>query len=299
MNVRKHIARKWKEILLDHFFVKYTQREYVKWKGSPVDWDNPRDINDKIQWLMCYTDTSMWTYCSDKYRVREYVKSKGLGDTLIPLLGVWKKAEDIDFDSLPEKFVIKCNHDSGSTHIVDKSKGFDPTYIRKDLTKHLKVRYGYAQGEMYYNGIQPLIIAEEVLPVETQPFPGSMVDYKIWCFDGKPYGVWACYNRTKEATYVNLYDLDWNVHPEASVFTEHYRDGKGALPRPKSLDKMLQCAATLSKGFPEVRVDLYDVDGKVYFSEMTFASLMGRMDFYTQDYLNALGDQCVLPPKTK
>ena len=286
----------YRRFMLDHFHSRLVEREWLKWKGYPIDWDRPRDINEKIQWLMCFSDTSLWSLCADKYRVREYVGSKGLANILVPLYGVWRTAEEVDFDSLPDRFVIKCNHDSGSCHIIDKSVGFDPDAVRADLARHLKVKYGYAHGEMYYNRISPCVIAEERLDSGDGR---ALIDYKIWCFDGKPYSVWACYDRTSDGTFVNIYDLDWNVHPEASVFTEHYKDGKGKVPRPECLDEMLSAAAVLSEGFPEVRVDFYEVGGRLYFGELTFASLCGKMDFYTDDYLKELGNQCVLPPRKK
>ena len=299
MTLRKRILQVYKRFLLDHFHPYFVDKEWRKWKGYGVDWDNPRDINEKIQWLMCYSDTSKWTLCSDKYKVREYVRSKGLEDILVPLLGVWETAEAIDFESLPEKFVIKCNHDSGSTHIIDKSKGFDEAAVRRDLSRCLKIKYGYTNGETFYNGIKPLVIAEAYLAPDDSSSSGAPVDYKIWCFGGRPYSVWACYGRTPTEVFVNLYDLDWNVHPEASVFTNHYKDGKGALPRPECLETMLSYAAKLSEGFPEVRVDFYEVGSKVYFGEMTFASLYGKMDYLTDDYLVEMGRQCVLPEKKK
>ena len=291
------IQRKFRGTMMKLWPSKVVERDWREWKGYDIDWKNPRDINEKIQWLMRFTDTSQWSLCADKYRVREYVRSKGLEELLIPLLGVWKKAEDIDFESLPEKFVIKCNHDSGSTHIVDKSKRFDPEELRRELTGHLKVKYGYKLGELYYNRIKPVVIAEPLLEQSDCSFSKTLVDYKIWCFDGKPHSVWTCHDRMNGHTYVNLYDLDWNVHPEVSVFTDHYRDGGGVVPRPESLDRMLEAASALSKGFPEVRVDFYECDGKPYFGEMTFSSLYGKMDFYTQEFLEELGRQCVLPPK--
>lgn len=294
MTLRKRIYRLYRRFMLDHFHSKLVEREWLRWKGYPIDWDNPRDINEKIQWLMCFSDTSLWSVCSDKYKVREYVSSKGLADILVPLYGTWSNVDDIDFDSLPDKFVIKCNHDSGSCMIIDKSEGFDPAAVRSALAAHLKVRYGYVHGEMYYNRIVPRIVAERKLE-QVSGVGNSMIDYKIWCFDGKPYSIWACYDRTSEGTYVNIYDLDWNVHPEVSVFTDHYRDGEGKVPRPECLDRMLSAAARLSEGFPEVRVDFYEAGGRLYFGEMTFASLCGKMDFYTQDYLEELGRQCVLP----
>jgi len=120
-------------------------------------------------------------------------------------------------------------------------------------------------------------------------------DRKVWCFDGKPYSIWVCYGRSANEVFVNLYDLDWNVHPEVSVFTEHYKDGKGKVPKPECLDSMLAAASKLSEGFPEVRVDFYVNGGKLYFGELTFASLYGKMDFFTDEYLVELGKQCILP----
>lgn len=298
MNLRKRLYGLYRRFMLDHWHSKLIEQEWKSWKGYPIDWNNPRDINEKIQWLMCFTDTSLWSLCSDKYKVREYVVSKGLGDILVPMLGMWTNVEDIDFDSLPDRFVIKCNHDSGSCKIIDKSEGFDPDALRSYLAAHLKVKYGYAHGEMYYNRISPCVIAEKRLE-QVSGIGNSMIDYKIWCFDGKPYSIWACYDRTGDGAYVNIYDLDWNVHREVSVFTEHYRDGEGKVPRPDCLDRMLDAASRLSEGFPEVRVDFYEADGQLYFGEMTFASLCGKMDFYTQDYLEELGRQCILPERKK
>ena len=300
MTLRKKIYRIYRNYMLDHFPSRIIDHDWRKWKGYPVDWKHPRDINEKIQWLICHSDTSLWSVCADKLRVRDFVRSRGLEDILIPLYGVWEKAEDIDFDSLPDKFVIKCNHDSGSYHIVDKkAPGYDPEAIRADLGQHLKVKFGYRGGEMYYNRIKPCILAEQFLEQDKVGTTSIPVDYKIWCFDGKPYSVWACYDRSSEGTYVNLYDLDWNVHPEVSVFTDHYRDGQGKVPKPVCLGRMLEAASILSKGFPEVRADFYVAGGKVYFGELTFASLSGKMDFYTDAYLEELGRQCVLPERKK
>ena len=287
--IRRFLGRKRHEWELDHHHDRVVQREWKKRFGRTIDWNNPRDINEKIQWLMCFSDTSAWTRLSDKVKVRDYVTEKGYGDLLVPLLGTWKRAADIPWETLPEKFVLKCNHDSGSTHIVDA--GTNRTAVAAALDEALKVKYGYRHGEMHYNGIEPCILAEEYLDSgEAVP-----VDYKVWCFDGKPYCIWACHGRTADAVYVNVYDLDWNPRPEASVFTGHYRDGGCSLPKPATLPQMLEAAARLSEGFPEVRVDFYEVRGRLYFGEMTFASLMGMMDFYTDDFLKELGDQVKLP----
>jgi len=280
--------------MLDHFHHILVDQEWMRWKGYKVDWKNPRDINEKIQWLLCFSDTSKWSVFSDKIKVREYVESKGAGDLLIPLLGVWDCAEDIDFGSLPDRFVIKCNHDSGSSHIVDKAAGFNEDAIRSDLASHLKVKYGYVHGEMYYNDIKPRVLAEKLLEGD-KDISGSTVDYKVWCFDGKPYSVLTCSDRKEDSLDLNIYDLEWNVHPEALSITGHYKDGGGKIPKPACLDEILYAASKLSEGFPEVRVDFYQSGGKAYFGEMTFSSLCGKMDYFTDKYLVELGRQCVLP----
>lgn len=285
--------------LLDHFRYMIVERQFRKKFGRDINWKEPKDINEKIQWLIRYSDISIWAICSDKYKVRDFVAKRGLSNILIKQYGVWENAFDINFDLLPDKFVLKCNHDSGSSYIINKHKGFNQETIVNALNTQLKRKYGYVHGEMWYNEIKPLIIAEEFLEQKDDLWTTSLVDYKIWCFDGKPFSVWACYSRSSECTFVNIYDLNWQVHPEHSVFTDHYRDGKGLIPKPKKFDEMLQIAAILSKGFPEVRVDLYNVDGQIYFGELTFASLCGFMDFYTTDYLEELGNQVSLPPKKK
>ena len=290
----RRFARK---MLLKYWRTCWVDRVWKNEFGYKVDWKNPRDINEKIQWLMCYGDTSLWSDLSDKIKVKEFLESRGYGDLVIPTLGVWKRAKDIDYDALPERFVLKCNHDSGSTHIIDKKKGFDKEAINKDLDKHLKVKFGYVNGETYYNRIKSRILAEEYLEAKNEDFSSSAIDYKVWCFDGKPYSVWACYSRSAECAYVNIYDLDWNVHPEYSVFTDHYRNGEGKVPRPKTLDRMLKVAGDLSTGLPEVRVDFYEIDGRLYFGEMTFATLAGKINFYTPEYLKELGDHVKLPIK--
>lgn len=278
MTLRKrlyHTVRRW---LLDHY------PAVILKPGR-----HPKDINEKIRWLMCYGPMDEWARLSDKIKVRDYVAEKGLQDLLVPLLGTWEKSADIPYGSLPEKFVLKCNHDSGSTHIIEP--GTDLERVNRELDAALGQKYGYRHGEMHYNRISPRILAEAYLD------SGSAVpvDYKIWCFDGKPYCIWACYGRTKDCVYVNVYDLDWKPRPEASVFTEHYRDGGCSLPRPVTLQQMLDAAARLSAGFPEVRVDFMEAKGHLYFGEMTFASLMGRMDFYTDAFLKELGDQVTIP----
>lgn len=270
--------------------------QYKRGFGKPLDWNNPKDINEKINWLKFNYDTSLWTDYSDKFKVREHIARLGLSNMLVELYGHWDKASMIDWNSLPEKFVMKTNNGSGDVLIChDKSK-LDPKECNILLQKHLTGRFGDSMGEPHYNSIKPCIIAEELLDNTKQPIASSsLIDYKIWAFDGKPAYIWVCFNRTHHSVDVGVYDLDWNFHPEFSISTPHYRLTDIAVPRPKSLDQMLRAASILSKGFPELRVDLYEVDNKPYFGELTFTSAGGFNDFYSQDFLNILGDMTILP----
>lgn len=301
--IKNRITKKWNEFLVD-YFTKYVLSKY--WYRDfhyRLDWNNPKDLNEKIQWLILNSDTSEWSRLADKVAVRDYVKEKGLGHMLIPLLGVWNDARKIDFDNLPDKFVLKCNHDSASVKIIDKSVGFDKKKIIEYFNNKLRVKFGYLSCEPHYNRIPPMIMAEEYLPIDGAGISKTPIDYKIWCFNGKPYIVWVAYNRDNVHGHVEVeqYDLKWNYHHEWGRFTNHYRDGGGKVPCPKSFDDMLNAAKLLSEGFPEVRVDFYDVSGKAYFGEMTFTSDCGRMPFYSKDFLLQMGElvDLSLAPKKK
>lgn len=262
--------------------------------GVKPDFHHPRDINEKIQWLIGSRYSKQWSRYADKIAVRDYVASCGYSDLLVPMLGSWKHATDIPWDELPQKFVLKCNHDSGSTVLVDKSSpDFERDSICKTLERKLKRRFGYVNGEFFYDRIPRRILAETLLPL-----PGggdSIPDYKIWCFDGRPYCIWACVNRKAGHVEVRTYGTDWTPIEGADVSTEHYHTLDRPLPPPAHLSEMLEAAARLSKGFPEVRVDFYEAGGRLYFGEMTFSAYGGKMDFHTPQFLLELGGQCKLP----
>ena len=251
---------------------------------------HPKDLNEKIQYLSLKTDTSLWTELTDKFKVREYIRRCGLEDTLVPLLGHWSRACDIDFDSLPSKFVLKCTHGSGDCIIVRDKSRCDREGIVREMQSALDTCYGLSEGNIHYSRIVPSVVAESLVEndAESAVHSSSLIDYKVWCFNGKAHYIWACTDRSREGAKVLLYDTDWNDHPEYSVFTKHYMRGT-VIPKPANLDRMLEIAETLARPFPVVRVDLYNVAGKVYFGEMTFTSLGGYMDFYTDDFLEMTG----------
>lgn len=260
--------------------------------------EHPRDLNEKINYLKFYGDTSKWPMLTDKYAVRKYIESIGLGDILVKLYGKWDSVEDIDWDILPDKFVMKCNNGSGDVFICkDKSK-LDIEATKRYFDKMLHREFGVVSAEPHYALIKPCIIVEELLDSSTQPCgSSSLVDYKIWCFNGKPHSVWCCYNRKQYYANVGVYDLNWQYHSECSVFTKHYKESGKLLPKPVNFDKMLEIAQKLSTGFPILRVDLYDVNGHIYFGELTFTSQSGCMNFYSQQYLDEMGKLIKLDEK--
>ena len=261
--------------------------------GRKLNLRNPKDINEKILWLSLFSDTSLWTMCADKLAVREYVKEKMGGDdsVLVELYGAWERAEEIDWESLPSSFVLKSNNASGTVMIVSEKSDLDIETTTNCLNDWLKKSPSGETTEFHYKGIKPCIIAERLLePSEDEKkFSTSIIDYKCWCFNGKIDSIWTCINRNKEGTEVALFSPDWVYRPEASVFNYHYREQKHLVPRPACLDEMIRIAETLSEPFPVVRVDLYVVGERVYFGELTFTSLGGTMNFYTDEELLRMG----------
>lgn len=264
---------------------------YIKFKKFP-DLKNPITLNEKLLWLEFNTDTSSWTTNSDKFLVREHLKKLGLEKYLVKLYGAWDRAEDIDFDSLPDKFILKTNHGYGGVVVVEDKSKIDRTAIIEHFKKSLKNKFGYTTGEPHYIKIHPKVMAEELLP--SPKGDKSVVDYKFWCFNGEPDNCLVCTNRDFHAHTVNFmhYTLDpWEKHAECIIKSRYSDD---YVPRPENLEEMLDVCRALSKNDPLVRVDLYNVDGKIYFGELTYTGTAGRMTFYTDDTLVDLGNKVKL-----
>lgn len=268
---------------------------YKSLHGKPINLENPKDFDEKINWLKLYADTTLWTKCSDKYLVREYVKEHGLSHVLNDLFGVYNNADEIDFDTLPDSFVIKTTNGGGgnSVMIVKNKRELNVKEAKKTLNKWLKKPTSFLYGEYHYSTIIPRLIIEKYL--EPQPGELSLTDIKINCFNGEPYSVFYCSDRQLgNSVCYSVYDLDWNLYPEK--ITEDHRTDK-IYPKPKSFDKMLEYSRILSKDIPFVRVDWYEIDGKPVFSELTFTPGAGFQVFYSEDYLLELGNKLVLPKK--
>lgn len=229
-------------------------------------------INSLIIAQMLYWDSDLPSRCSDKVAVRDFVRERGLGDILVPFVPgeeTWARAEDIPWDRLPDQFVLKCNNGSAHRRIVRDKSAFDPDVVRRDAAEWLTSKFGLRQRERQYGRIKSCLFAEELLPGEDGPAP---FDYKITCSNGRPLFVWVDSGRYAhhEST---VFDLDFNrldvsigVHP-----------GTRDLKRPKNWERMLEVASILSRGIPIVRVDLYNIDGRIYFGELTFTSGRARL----------------------
>jgi hypothetical protein len=266
----------------------YTAELFYRRFHRRIDWDKPRDFNEKIHWLKFYSDTSRWPELADKYRVRQYVRSKGLGRALNKLYAVYTAPQEIDLSALPRSFVLKANNGSGDILLVpDKAK-----LTRGKILRHFGQRrhFGVDTAEPHYLKIPPKIIAEKLLR-EDSGCSASLIDYKFFCFHGEPKYIYVCWDRDERKVdhRRETYDSRWRLVKNAYPSTGRYHSR--GLPRPKSFAQMKKMCRTLAKGFPFVRVDWYEVDGRPIFGEMTFTPAAGFIDYYTPDFLRTLGRQ--------
>lgn len=264
-------------------------RYFVRFKKH-LNLKNPKTLNEKILYMSLCTDTTLWTRLADKYNAREYVEECGLSDILVPLFGHWYKAEDIDFDKLPQQFVIKSTHGCGDVVIVKDKSTIDCESIRKQMSVAINEIYGELEGGKHYMRMQPAIIAEGLLDNDetSNHYSSSLIDYKFWCFNGKAHYVRVYGNRGLQ-TDVMTYDMEWNSHPEYSIITKEFKPGM-KMPKPQNFERMIEIVETLGKPFPVVRVDLYNIGGKIYFGELTFTSHGGMMNNLTKEFQTICGD---------
>ena len=218
-------------------------RVYYPFFKKYIDWDNPKDLIEKIFWLQFNTDTSLWTKCADKYLVRDYVKEHGYEDHLPIIYGKWDKIEEIDFSKLPEKFVLKSNNGCGTVLIINNKKKLNIKKVKRKLKRWLSLPYGYSGAQLHYLKIKPCIIAEELLENNKEDIlisPNSLIDYKIYCINGEPQAIWVAYDRTYTGVYMTIYDTNWKKHPENLVSSGYYRYHNREIPKPKCLKEMLE-----------------------------------------------------------
>lgn len=256
---------------------------------------NPQTFNEKLQWLKLYDRNPLYTTLVDKYAVRQYIAEKIGEEYLIPLVGgPWKNAEEIDFDALPEQFVLKCNHDSGGVIVCKDKSRLDVEAAKALLNKRLNINFYYASREWPYKNVEPCIIAEKYMVDESGE---DLRDYKWHCFNGVPRFLLIATDRTAAdvPTKYTFFDMDYSMLP-------FYRGGPHAdksIPKPGTFDKMKQLAELLSADFPHLRVDMYDINGKVYFGELTLYPGSGKMPFDPPVWDETIGGWLTLPRKRK
>lgn len=275
------IANRWHQRVVKKNPRAEMERYYQMVFNRKPDIDKPKDLLEKIYWLTLYSDTSLWTICADKYKMREYVQKCGLADYLPKLFAKWDKAEDMDFEILPNEFILKTNNGCANNIIVRDKSIVNVTKIRKIFRRELNLPFGYSGAQLHYTKINPCIIAEELLHQGKDLdsiSPMSLIDYKIWCFGGRPYYIWGVYNRTSDGMGMFLYDTQWNPHPEFLVeMPDSHYDPSVKIPKPECLGQMLEMAAILAKPFPQVRVDVYNIEGKPIIGELTFTTGYGYL----------------------
>ena len=249
----------------------YIKRKFKALTGKTLNLENPKTFNEKLQWLKLYNRDPRYTEYVDKYKVREYIAETLGEEYLIPLLGVWDKAEDIDFDALPDQFVLKCNHNSGLGMCIckDKSK-LDKSKVINELQKGLNENFYLRHREWPYKDVPRKIIAEQFM---TEDSGGELMDYKIHCFNGKPEFILVCSDRfSQSGLREDFYDTNWNL---LDIQRPDHPNSKNGIPKPALLDEMLRLAGILAKDIPFSRIDFYVINSKIYFGEITFFPTSG------------------------
>lgn len=274
--------------LMMRFPYKYAKRYYRKRTGKKLDYNNVKDLNEKLFWLERYWITPLVVQCSDKYLVREYVCDRGCGDILNEIYGVYSSADEIDVDSLPNRFVLKCNHGCGFNIFCKDKSRFDFAKARITLEGWLKTRYGRETAEFHYQYIAPRIIAEKYI----QTLDYQLRELQIFCINGEPQFILAR-NDLGDCSVKGValsYTLDWR-----RVALRKEEDFELTFDLPKNMSKMIEYARILASPFPHVRVDFYEVNGILIFGELTFSTSGNVFSNYKDSIIEELGRKLVLP----
>ena len=264
--------------------IKYLKKMYKYSFGKNLDLDNPRTYNEKLQWLKVYDRNPLYTKLVDKYEVKNYVKEKIGEDYIIPTLGVWNKFDEIDFNKLPNKFVLKCTHDSGGLVICTNKENLNIKSIRKKINHFLKRNYYKNTREWPYKNVRPRMIAEEYIKPENVD---DLNDYKFFVFNGKVHFFKIDFDRFIKHG-ANYYDREKNILPFGEVICPPNYEKKINIP--KNIDEMIKLAEKLASNIPFVRVDFYNVDGKIYFGEITFFPASGFGKFMPEEWDKKIGN---------
>ncbi len=261
----------------------YLQIYYFAQFHKFINFKNPKTYNEKLNWLKLNDRNPNYSKMVDKYEAKEYARKIIGNEYIIPTLGVWEKFDDIDFNSLPKQFVLKCTHDSEGLIIVkDKSK-LNKNEAKKKIETAMKYNFFYIGREYPYKNVKPRIIAEEY--VEDIKY-GELRDYKFFCFDGNPKYMFIATDRAIGQTKFDYFDIDFN-HLE---IIQHYPNSSKKIEKPKNYNQMITLAKKLSHGIKHIRVDFYEVNGKLYFGELTFYHFSGLQPFNDKKWDTIFGN---------
>lgn len=279
--------KKISKFLNDEFYIKVL---YQLRMNRKLNLSNPRTFNEKLQWLKLNYKAPILTIMADKYEAKVYVQSI-IGDKyIIPTIGIWDKFEDINFKELPNSFVLKTTHDQGGVVICKDLSTFDITKANVKLNKHLKSNLFDISREWPYKNIHPRIIAEKFM-VDSKS--GELKDYKFFCFNGEPKLLYVASGRQDKQNGLTFdyFDMDFNKLD----ITQAYGHSKNPIKKPETFDEMVFISKKLSEGLPHVRVDLYEINGKIYFGELTFFHHGGFVPFKPEYWDDILGSYITLP----
>lgn len=267
----------------DKLFLKFFYKLKV---GRSLNLSNPTLFNEKLQWLKLYDRRPEYINLVDKYEVRSHVRSKIGEKYLIPLLGIWDNFSEICFDELPNQFVLKCTHDSGSFFICKDKNEIDIDMLRRKYQWHMRRNLFWHGREWPYKNVAPRILCEELLE-------DDILDYKFYCFNGSPKFFYISQgDNTKGTLKMSFYDMDWNKCPFYRA--DHEPLDYEPTP-PENFDNMIEIVKILCAGYPFIRVDLFNVKGRIYFSELTLFPGSGFTPFLPQEYERLIGDLLTLP----
>jgi hypothetical protein len=260
--------------------------------GKKLNLKNPRDFNEKLQWLKLYWQHPLVAKCADKYEVRSYVKDCGCGEILNELYGAYDDVSEINWDELPKKFALKTTNACGTGIICNDKDKLNKREVFKKLRKWLKIDYGKYFAEIHYSKMKPKIVVEKYLGSEDGVLP---FDYRFYCFNGEPKIILFSIDRATELK-CGFYDIEWNRINIENKNSKKFNNVRN-MPKPECLEKMLEYAKKLSKPFPFVRVDFYNYKNEPVFGEMTFTPNGCMVDYHNNESLENMGEWIKLPKK--
>lgn len=281
--------RGWLNALPDKQYLSILYRANFK---KRIDWKNPKTFNEKLQWLKLYDRKPIYCEMVDKYAAKQFVAEKIGSEYVVPALaGPWDNFDEIDFDALPDRFVLKTTHDSGGVFICKDKKTMDYAAAKTLMQKHLRRNYYLTHREWPYKNVKPRIFAEEYLSGADK----DLKDYKFFCFNGVPKLMFIASERQSEnnETKFDFFDMEFNHLP---IINGH-PNAKKAPARPEHFEQMKQLSSVLSQGVPHVRVDFYECDGRLYFGELTFSHWGGFVPFEPSQWDDILGSWIELPER--